>query len=252
MDIFVENGLVGGIIFAGLIFLIIKNSLKEFLEGNILDKSIFGILIALFVLFQLGHYHKFYFLFILFFFIAGLLYSERENVKDKYEVALKASGILFLLNLIIVISFLFFNYKNYIVAYKIYPLSVSANQSLVLEYYDNKLFKQAENQLEQLYTMYPEEPIVLDFIGNFYQNFLVQTDAIRYFQSALLYSPQDVTFLVYIYEELEKYQGAEVAKEYVEKYIKEHEISKRNPSRYSEMSWFYDWCGTKNIEYISK
>ncbi len=247
LDIFVENGLIGGTVFIILVALLIKKGFKAFVEGSVYDKSIYGIFIALFVLFQFGHYHKFYFLFVLFFFVAALLYSEKNTVKDTVKITAIASAILFLLNIVIVTSFILFNNKKYSISYMMYPISVQANQALILEHYDKRLYQKTEIQLKQFYALYPKEPLVLDFIGSFYQNISAHGEAIKYYKYALQYSPQDVSYLVQIYEQLEKLQGEETAKKYVQKYVVKHDTYKNNPPD-DNMTWFYEWCTRKKIQ----
>jgi tetratricopeptide (TPR) repeat protein len=132
-------------------------------------------------------------------------------------------------------------------AVSIYPLSVLAQRATLIDYLDTKSYQDAELQIKQLLFFYYQEPVLLSFIGDYYQNITAYQKAIKYYLRALKYSPNEVTYLTFIYESYGKWRGEEKAKMYIQEYINRSSTLKTNP--YSDdLAWFYEWCSNKNIK----
>lgn len=242
LDIFVEHGVVSGVIFLFIIILFIKSIWIKFFGGTLQEKSVSSVFFALFILFQFSHYHKFYFLFIIFFFIAALLYSEKQIVKDIQQTLLKASLCLVLLAFIIVASTHFLKKHDYRIAQILYPISAQAIQSEIVHLSGEKRYYDAERSIQKLYSLHPENPLILDFIGNYYTNKGDHTTSIEYYKQALQYAPHEVVFLTFIYESLVKTGQEDYGKKFVEDYVKSQKIYISDNKDQPEMRWFYKWC----------
>jgi O-antigen ligase len=248
LDIIVENGLLGGLTFIALILLFVIKGWKFFINGNRFKKSIYGVFVGLFVLFLLGHYHKMYFLFVFFFLMAGLIYEEKNTEKDTAKITFGSSYFLFLIMMVLVISQFFFKTNNFKAAVFLYPLSTQSNQALISEYYDKKLYGYADIQIKKYYYLYPEDPLALDFIGNYYERILLHTEAVKYYKLALQYSPHDVTYLYLIYNQMELMKQDAKARKFVEQYVIDNKIYITDNRSDRNSRWFYDWCEEKKIK----
>ncbi|HRN70628.1 MAG TPA: O-antigen ligase family protein [Candidatus Woesebacteria bacterium] len=246
LDIFVENGMLGGITFLILILFLIKQLWPVITKKELLDTSIFLVILSLLILFQLSHYHKFYFLFLWVFVLSALLYKEKSVLKDSCNITIISAVFLFFLTTIIGISLLLTNYKKYKEALQIYPISVPAYQSYILSLHDQNKFHEAKIYIEKLSYLYPKEPNIQDFIGNIYTLNADHKDALKHYQVALKFSPAEVAYLTFIYDEIQAIKGSEPAKKFIERYISEHRSYFEIYT--SENRWFYDWCIEREID----
>lgn len=247
LDIFVENGIIGGVIFILLVGFISYKGFRVFKEGNIVEKYLYAIYIALLILFQFGHYHKMYFLFIFFFFIAALLYEEKNNTTDKLNISFSVSVFLLVCSVIFTTSRILYNYNFPHAAVKIYPLSIQAQRAAVTDYLNKAEYEKAELQITKLYALYSQEPFTLEFIGDYYKNISNHQEAIKYYLMALEYAPNDLAYLKFLYEEYEVMSGQEKARTFIQEYIDKSEILQRNPP--GENTYlFYEWCRNKAIQ----
>ncbi len=245
VDIFVENGIIGGFIFLTIIIFFIKNIFQNIKKREDIDSNISLVILSLLLLFQFSHYHKYYFLILFVFFLSALIYKEKNILKDEWYISTIGASILFCLTLIITTSLLFINNKKYQQAIWIYPISAPAYQSYILSLQDQKDMQKGSMYLERLSNLYPNEPDIQDYIGNIYTLNSDHQNALKHYQVALKSSPSEVSYLTFIYNELEAIKGSEYAKQFVENYISS------NRSHYEiflfESHWFYDWCIEKGI-----
>jgi O-antigen ligase len=247
LDIFVENGLFAGFIFIYIIITLIKNGYQNLSQASGLVRSIFYIFIALIVLFQFSHYHKMYFLFTFTLFLAGIFYKEKESLQDKYHLILYSSFIPLITGIAMVLSMILLILNKPKLAITIYPLFDRAHKQSIINNVSEQKVDIALLQLNNYVNLYPENPPSLAFAGDILKTLHRNQEALAFYYKAIKYYPQNMSYMVNIYE-LKKELGEEKdAKRFVTSYVVNHHVFDNNS--YNEMSWFYEWCDQNGIKY---
>lgn len=247
LDIFVENGLIAGILFIAIIMSLLKNGYQKLSEESGLDESIFFIFFALLILFQFSHYHKMYFLFTFLFFLAGLFYKEKESLRDKHYLILYLSSIPLVTGIIMILSTIFLIMNKSELAIKIYPIFDRAYKQAIIDNMNIHNSSKAFQELSYYSDLYSESSSSLAFTGEFLKTYKYNKEAFYFYKKSLQYAPQDMSYVMNFYELLKELKGEKIAKDSVEQYILSHHVFDNNP--YNEMSWFYEWCDQNGIKY---
>lgn len=241
LDIWVENGFVAFSAFIGILFFFFLSFRIHAKNYSNEQYRLYMIFISLLILFQLGHYHKMYFMLILFFTLFALLYNEEKKLTDNYAVLFKGTAIVAVIGLLMIASHILNMRGNYLSAVLVYPISLESNLRLLYQYRDHEEILRADIQAEKIGSLYPKEPDVLEILGDYYRGQNHRENALYYYSSALSFSPHDFSLIKNTYEELSALSGKEQADTFIRNYFTEFEIRKRNPP-YEMHLWFYDWC----------
>lgn len=244
IDIWVENGFVALIIFLSIIVLVFHNTqTKGFSER---DYRLLLNFIALLVLFQFSHYHKMYFMLSLFFSVFSLVYKEKQNYADSRLWLLKGSIMIAIISIMLISSYVLNKKGQYSDSVKIYPIALEPNLRVLYKYRDANNLTAADLQAEKISYLYPEEPDVLDIVGDYYRDTNRDVLALSYYSSALSLSPHDLSFLKNTYNEMLVLYGKHQADIFMQHHFSEHQTKANNPP-YTDTIWFYDWCKGNNV-----
>ncbi len=246
IDIWVENGFVAFVAFTCVIIIFFLNTTIYLRKYNQSDYRLFSILVAMLILFQLGHYHKMYFMILLFFTIFMLLYKEKDHLVDSHFLLFKGSIVVAVIGLLLALSYMLSSNGNYLRALTFYPIAIEPNLRLLYQYRDASDISQADIQAEKISYLYPKEPDILEILGDYYRSTTRHDTALSYYYSALSLSPHDLSFIKNTYLEMEATAGKEQADLYLQKHFSKYQIRYRNPP-YEGHEWFYDWCQENDI-----
>ncbi|MFZ6035475.1 MAG: O-antigen ligase family protein [Patescibacteria group bacterium] len=156
LEVFSENGLLAGIIFVLVIAMIFVKADKKHL-------SLFITLVSMFLLFQTDSSQRNYSYLLLFFILAGLLYKEGP-VAGGGRLVFPLAIFLFTVAMSMFMSVLFYDGRNYKIAFYLYPFSQQALESHLTAMPPGK-----NGQFLRLYArLYSGDPRALSIIANNY------------------------------------------------------------------------------------
>lgn len=208
LDVFVENGILAGIVFVFIIIGIFKRS-----EKNIF----FFLLLALFLNFLTDYTYRIYSFLALFFVLAGIIYKEKTLIEIKKPLAI-VSVLLLVAASAIFLSSLASKASNHILAFYLYPLNKASYQPLIESSILRK-DKEEETFLLLLYrNLFRGDSEVLNYLGRTYERKENEALALKYYEEAFeADSFRDWGIIRKIYDLKRSIEGERKAQEFTER-----------------------------------
>lgn len=153
LEVFAENGLIGGLLFTILIFLLIKSAIDQIKSGSAKVAPVIFVFIGLLIMFQIDSSVRFYSFLIMFFLLAGLFYKE-EEWKIRTSYLLIPAVTIFIFFQLMIINSILTKQNKYEMAHKIYPFNKENYAILIQEKINNKSFEEAKSLLRQYKFLY--------------------------------------------------------------------------------------------------
>ena len=269
-DIFVENGLLAGIFFI-LLFLQVFHSIIDQLfshqqlasnskfsaiqQSNNLTTIFIFIFIVMLFNFQTDYTFLIRSFFLLFFVVAGLIYSEKRIIEIKFLVPV-FSLVLFLIFNLIIFSNLTLSKNNYLLAFYSYPLNkdvyvplinsqlaignrqparntTPARNAVSTAVWHNVAGGSAFKYLNYYVSLFKGDPDVLNYAGNVYYGYAGQKEALAFYEKAFSANNfEDPALIKRIYEIKLVLQGQKNAREFADKYFLKLSGADKNSSYY--------------------
>jgi hypothetical protein len=207
-DIFTENGKVAGLIFAAILILV-------FSRGK---SGVFPLLaLAMLLNFQTDYTFRIYSFFILFCFLLGLIYREKNVIMITKNVLIVPSLLLFFALILIGISNALTRINDYKKAFYFYPLNQDVYQVLIEN--DLKTTTPDESLYLKLYSVFFQgDPDTLFYLGAKYEQFNQHDKALLFYKSSYEANPfQNTNITERIYYLLAKVHGERDAREFIDK-----------------------------------
>ncbi|PIZ61666.1 hypothetical protein COY16_06180 [Candidatus Roizmanbacteria bacterium CG_4_10_14_0_2_um_filter_39_13] len=228
LDIFSEQGIIGGILFFWMIgcmfwrsFVLVKQS------DSILNERFFFAFTTLLILMMGNTIKRNYMLFMFFFIIAALLYSERRNMKIHFNTLFITSIILFIFVFLKINSTFFLAINKPQFAQFLYPLNKNAYPILIDSSQNRADSKSQQRWTDQYLFLFPGDPQTLISAGNTYMDINKQ-QALDYYMRAYEASPlNDFTVVEGIYFLKKDIEGKQMAKEFLFAHINRYLFAKK-------------------------
>ncbi|KKQ36893.1 MAG: hypothetical protein US54_C0051G0004 [Candidatus Roizmanbacteria bacterium GW2011_GWA2_37_7] len=228
LDIFAEQGIVGGVLFfiiLGLMFLRSFIAVKR--SDNVLDQRYFLAFTAILILMMGDTIKRNYVYFMLFFVLGSFIYRERQNIKTHFNIFLFPSIILFVFIFLKVNSQFFFSIGRPLFAQSIYPLNEEVYPTIIYESYKKNDVEAQQRWTDTYLHFFPGDQQALIVAGNTYMNF-DKPQALHYYLKAYEVSPlkefELVTTIYYLKKEIE---GKSSAKDFLFSHIDTYLLSKQ-------------------------
>lgn len=223
LDIIVENGILSGIMLMVFFAVVLKRVIIVIKSKDIVDIGIAFIVVSLLVLFQFNFYSRSYFLLLMVFIAAALIYKEKYVLKNTLYIA-SLSLLIGILAFFILSAKIINNEGNYSLALRIYPLLETAHQGKInaLSHEDN--YPEMDAAVNDYLKIYPISPESLTFVATIYmqkQNF---DRALYYYNKALDVSSQDTDLIVSTYQSIVKAKSKNEANIFLLRHIRENNI----------------------------
>jgi tetratricopeptide (TPR) repeat protein len=199
LNIAVENGLLGLIVFTYCIFLLLSRIPNIYKKGSVEDKSIAAIFIGLLVLFQFNFHYRIYFLFVMLFICGAFIYEENERIIDKKHITILVSGIIAFISAVILIAKILFLNGNSELALQFYPIYTEAYKSEIKKSYDRKDIRQLKIYLISYYNLFSKDPQQLQVIGDAFLNLHDNSNALDKYKEALQLFPKETGLIINVY-----------------------------------------------------
>ncbi len=249
-DVLTENGLLAEIVFLLLflqMFHLIKNqifnhkspahnaSYSDAGESAISNQQS-AIFVFLFIVMLLNFQTDYTFLmrsfYLLFFVVAGVIYSEKRIIEIKFLIPV-FSLVLFLIFNLIILSNLALSKNNYLLAFYSYPLNKDIYQPLINSQIAIGNRQSAIGNLNLYTNLFNGDPDVLNYAGNIYYSYFGQKDSLVFYNRAFTaYNFEDPILIKRIYEIKITFQGQKKAREFANKYFLKLSGVDKNSSYY--------------------
>lgn len=142
LDVFAERGIAAGLVWIGVIIILLYTALKTLFTSQDKSEQLFAILfIMIVVLFQLDAVQSYYSYMFLFATVSGLMYKEKKEINIPSFLPMLVSVFLVVCVILISISNSYFNKGEYKKALMFYPLRKDAYEPLIREQQENGNYK---------------------------------------------------------------------------------------------------------------
>lgn len=178
LEIFSENGVLVGIVFVLIVYLLFVNSRMDVFKLTFL---------ALFLNFQTDYTYRLFPLILLFFILAGMIYKEKAQIKGKSLIIVLTIILLIFIDLIF-LSKIMLKRRSYKAAFYLYPLNSSVYKPLI----ELNLGKGDYQKLDfylSLYGNLSKGPYVSEYIANTYLIIDDKKNALFSLKRAYLWDP---------------------------------------------------------------
>jgi tetratricopeptide (TPR) repeat protein len=224
VDVFVENGMLAGIVFLTLFLLILSNikvklqkaDIKYLNTNNVLYVFLF---LAMLLNFQTDYTYLIHSFFLLFFVLLGLTYDEEDTMEIKFLVSALSLALLLIFNLAI-LSNIALSKGNYRLGFYAYPLNQDVYVPLVESQLAGNQQSAAFSYLNYYVKLFKGDEDVLTFAGNVYYAASEGDKALPFYERAFdAYNFADPGLIARIYNLKLDIQGQTKAKEFADKYF---------------------------------
>lgn len=219
LDIVSENGIPAFVFYLGIMILLFVKGIN-FFKINKDPRYLFGLFTGLFIIFQFSFYYKVQFLYILFFIIGGLIYSENNPIHDKYRITLLVSFVLVLVPLLLFTAYSFRSNGQYKEALNMYPVYYDVYPEYIRSEYRNQNHQKVEQLIKQFDFYYDHEPAAQNFIATVYLLDHRYDKALEYFNNALTYYPTSLYALRNMYYLKKTWKGPYEAEQFLMQYYR--------------------------------
>lgn len=168
LEVFAENGIVGGILFLSIILLLIKSSVSSLQK---LDSSLapfIFVFIGLIIMFQIDSSARFFSFLTMLFFIGGLIYKE-QNWEINTRFVAVATLLLFSVGQLMILNKILTLHFQHRLAHALYPLNNKNYIFLINEKINSKSYNEAQLLLKQYQFLNKGNKEALDEIKYFYK-----------------------------------------------------------------------------------
>jgi|GEM_PF-2433000 len=226
LDIFAEQGIIGGVLFSSIIGLLFWQSFEAVKNSrNILKERFFFALLAILILMMGDTIKRNYMLFLLFFSIGSVLYSERRTIQIPFKLLFTSAIVLLVFITFKINSQFFLALNKPHLAQILYPLNKDVYPVLINEADGHS---EVQKRWSDLYLFFfPGDQKALITAGNTYiSNNARQT--LHYYMEAYTVSPlNDFRLVEGIYYLKKDTEGAQSAKEFLFAHIDKYLSAKK-------------------------
>ncbi len=241
LEVFSENGAAAGIVFLGILGLVLMSFFKIKKDDNFSYAYYFCFLASL-ILFQVDSSQRFYSYFLLFWIMGGLFYKEKDNVQS--FLPLISSLLIFIIFIAILISNILAKRGNKDQAIIFYPLNTSALKGAIEDKIIEGRMKEAKDYLIRYGKILSGDPLALDYLGETYLKYYADINQayINYERAYESNSPFMDEFFIRYYRLKKEVEGEKAAKTFADEFL--NRLSQqRNLIKQEVLEWAREMCG---------